>query len=167
MSWTAEAVNADAGEPKAADAASAVAKRIGVAVDRRRAAEMGVEDLRSRREKTLLYEVDHALHGFTLIDGSVIMPSSRAQRRMASLVSGDGIHRRVSIILDQDHIVGDDLPAEFDELGGVLRDRKHLRLGLRRRKGRVDADHLARAAVLANPTTMPAWVEPVTVQTMT
>src|SRR5262245_24041169 len=50
-------------------APSPVAEGIGIAVDRRRAAEMGVEDLRSLREISLVHEIDHALHGFPLIDG--------------------------------------------------------------------------------------------------
>src|SRR5260370_31590461 len=48
---------------------STVAKRIGVAVDRRSAAKIGVVDLRSLREIALLHVVDHALHVFTFIHG--------------------------------------------------------------------------------------------------
>ena len=39
------------------------------------------------------------------------------------------------------------LAAELDELSRVLRDRQHLRLGLRGRERTVDADHVARAAI--------------------
>src|SRR5258708_20706002 len=47
---------------------SAVAKSIGVSVECGRAAEMGIKHLRSRRKIVFLDEVDHALHGFSLID---------------------------------------------------------------------------------------------------
>src|SRR5882762_3016998 len=47
---------------------STVAEGIGVAVDRRCAAKMSVENLRSFGEIALLHEVDHSLHGFAFID---------------------------------------------------------------------------------------------------
>src|SRR5205823_10571902 len=48
---------------------SSIAEGVGVSVDRGRAAEMGVEHLRSLREIALVHEIDHALHGFSLVDG--------------------------------------------------------------------------------------------------
>src|SRR6516225_10055321 len=48
---------------------SAVAESVSVTVDRRCAAEMGVEHLRSVREEALPHQIDHALHRLSLIHG--------------------------------------------------------------------------------------------------
>jgi hypothetical protein len=50
------------------DGTSAISERVGVAVDGGRAAKVRVKHLRSLGEVALLHQVDHALHGFSLID---------------------------------------------------------------------------------------------------
>src|SRR5229473_3129591 len=110
---------------------STVAEGIGVAVDRRRAAKMSVENLRSFGEITLLHEVDHSLHGFAFIDrvGNHAFEARAQANGLLRLLRRNTIDG-ISIVLDQDNIVFDDLLAEFDELCGVLRDLKHLCFGL-------------------------------------
>src|SRR6267142_362112 len=128
---------------------STVAEGIGVAVDRRCAAKMSVENLRSFGEIALLHEVDHSLHGFAFIDrvGNHAFEARAQANGLLRLLRRNAIDG-ISIVLDQDDIVFDDLLAEFDELCGITRDLKHLRLGLDRGEGGVDPDHLALAAVL-------------------
>src|SRR3977135_2092849 len=89
-----------------------VAERIGATVGGGAAAEMGVENFRSRREIALLHEVDHALHGFTFIDriGNHALKTRAKPDRVLGLLRRNAV-KGISIVLDKDDILFDDLLA--------------------------------------------------------
>src|SRR5215470_12090822 len=78
----------------------AVTIDVAVSVDRGCAAEMGVQHLGAFREEALLHEVDHALHGFTLIDriGNHCLGARRESDRLARLTARHAIGR-IRIVL--------------------------------------------------------------------
>src|SRR6266576_1591738 len=96
--------------------ALAISERIGVSVDRRRAAEMSVEQLRSLWKIAFLDEVDHALHGFPLIDGvgDHAFETRAEPDRLLGIVGGNAVGR-IGVVLDQDDVVLDNLLAQFDQ----------------------------------------------------
>jgi hypothetical protein len=52
----------------ASDTTSSIAEYIAVAVDGRHATQMGVQDFRTSRKEPLPDEIDHSLHGFSLVN---------------------------------------------------------------------------------------------------
>src|SRR4029077_13637682 len=86
-------------------ARSSVAEGVGVTVERGRAAEMGVEHLRSLREEALLREIDHALHRFALVDrirDHAFEPRDKPDR-LLGLIGWYAIDR-IGVVLDQNHV---------------------------------------------------------------
>ena len=129
--------------------ALSVAEGVTVAIEGGRTAKMCVEHLRTGWEIAFFHQIDHPLHRFSFVDGvgdHAFQTRAEPDRRFG-ILGGNAIGR-VRIVFDQNDVVRDNVLAEFNEVRGVLRDRKNLRLGLRRREGRIDTDHLACAAVL-------------------
>src|SRR5688572_24478074 len=110
---------------------------------------MSVENFGTLREIALVHEGDQTLHGFSLIDridDHAFKPGAETNclfgcRRWNAVA-------RIGIILEKNDVFGSDLPAEYDQCCGILRDLEHLRPGLLRRKGGIYADDIALATVL-------------------
>ena len=101
--------------------------------------------------------------------GSVSMPSERAARWMASIVTlvGDAVDR-AGVAVDDRDLVGPQRSVDADPLGGVVGDPGHLvTVWSSVLEASMPMTRRRRGPSRAKPAIIPAWVDPVTVHTTT
>jgi len=117
----------------------------GVRVQRRLAAQMGIEHGSVLRDLAASGQVDQPRHRLPLVDGvgdHSLQPGGEPDRVERPLV-GDAVGAGV-VALVEDELVAAELTADLDQRGSRLRDPRHLLERLARLRRGVDPDHAAR-----------------------
>jgi len=109
---------------------------------------MCVEEPRSVRKEALFDQIDHALHGFTLVDrvGDHGLGAGGQPNRVIGLRAWHAIGRIGIVRIDDDLLIAY-RTAEFDQFRRVVDDLTDLCAGLLRRSRGVDTDHAVGAVV--------------------